>query len=68
MFGGNDDSPPPPPPSAPLQQVTTEPTPAPKNIAGPGSETAKVAGAMDANIAKPATVDDENKNKSLLGQ
>ena len=68
MFGGNDQ--PPPPPSAPIQSVTA-PTAEQQAAVQPGATKEKVAGQLEANIAKPGALatpaGDTETNKSLLG-
>jgi len=70
MFGGNDQ--PPPPPSAPLQQVSSPTTPPGADLAKPGADSQKVAGQLEANMAKPGALatpaGDTETNKSLLGR
>lgn len=67
MFGGNDQ--PAPPPSAPLQKVETTPTET--TTATTATDTSKVAGQLESNIAKPGALatpaGDTETNKSLLG-
>jgi len=68
MFGGNDQ--PPPPPSAPVQSVTSPTAEQTASMPGSGAKE-KVAGQMEANIAKPGALatpaGDTETNKSLLG-
>jgi len=68
MFGGNDQ--PPPPPSAPIQSVTSPTAEQTATMPGSGPKE-KVAGQMEANLAKPGALatpaGDTETNKSLLG-